>query len=64
MECGKVKLTVTVKRWGVFVLLWRAIREGFDIPWYHWHRAVLVYLRMCLKVMLCGWEKAAPGDDQ
>ncbi len=53
---------IGVKRWGAFVLLWTALKD-FEFCWHEWPRAILVYLRMCIKIMLFGWNGVSEAEE-
>ena len=50
-EDGKMYSNVTVKWWGVFVITWQTLTEEYEIPWYGWPKAIMVWLRACLMIL-------------
>lgn len=50
----KAYANVRVKRWGVFPLGWRAIRNE-EFPIYRWPIVLFCYLRVCFKVLIKGF---------
>lgn len=41
-------LTIRLKKWGIPVLVYKTMKERFDLKWYHW----ALYPCFCLKIMV------------
>jgi len=48
---GKMAVRVSVKRWGIPILFFKAMRRFEGIKWYHW---LIIYPRACVKAMIKG----------
>ena len=43
-------VTISVKKWGLPILLFKALRNAKDLPWYRW----LKYPKLCFRVLRGG----------
>ena len=48
---GAVTVRVSVKRWGIPIILFNAMRKFEGIKWYHW---LIAYPKICVKAMIRG----------
>ena len=46
-----VSFSVRIKRWGIPIILFNAMRKFEGIKWYHW---LIVYPKVCVKAMIRG----------
>ncbi len=46
--------TVSIKRWGIPILIFKCMKERLELPWYYW----LLYPYFCLKFLFT-WKGEA-----
>lgn len=46
-----VSFSVRIKRWGIPIILFNAMRKFEGIKWYHW---LIIYPEVCVKAMIRG----------
>ena len=44
---GRLKATFKIRRWGIPVLVYKCLKENFDLKWYQW----LLYPYLCIRMM-------------
>lgn len=55
-DSGQLMAHITVKKWGMPILIFKALKDNFDTKWYTW----LFYPYLCVKIMIGGddkWQK-------
>lgn len=50
----KLAFKITIKRWGLPILIYKCMKERFEFPWYYW----LLYPYVCLKALFA-WKGEA-----
>lgn len=43
----QLKLNVTIKKWGWPILIYKTLRERFELKWWQW----IFYPQLCIKIM-------------
>lgn len=45
---GNLSYTLTIKKWGLPIIIFKAMKKNYNLKWYHW---IIFYPYLCFKAI-------------